>query len=61
MTKKDYVLIAKTINKNIEWSEELHGRDINPHLLIEDLQNALKKDNPKFDIEKFKYLCFQAK
>ena len=45
MTKKDYIAIAKILNKYI-------GKD-SEHMLLLKLCQYFKKDNPKFNEDKF--------
>lgn len=58
MTKKDYVLIARTLNDN----RPLHGKPNNPDLflynrLAADFADALAAQNPRFDRARFLTAC----
>ena len=50
MTRKDYVLIAQTINDSWVKSSSVH-------VLVLALTDALAQDNPRFDRERFLKAC----
>jgi hypothetical protein len=54
MTRKDYVKHAKIICKYTK-----QGVSFDMCSYIEDLSESLKKDNPKFDKEKFLEACYE--
>lgn len=62
MTKKDYVLISSTINKNLAGCSSLVAHD---SLIAQrvvrwvalDLSEALKLENPRFDCARFLAAC----
>lgn len=52
MTKKDYFLIAWVIRKTM--NEEKSSLSNFVYRLIENLSDAMLKDNPRFDKDKFR-------
>ena len=59
MTKKDYIVIAKTLNKLVKGVEQ----DFSKHHmgvireLVNNLSNEFQEDNPRFDREIFWKAC----
>ena len=51
MTTKDYILIAKVLNK--QFNTEHKSATSLGIAIMNNLMDALKKDNPKFDSSKF--------
>jgi hypothetical protein len=51
MTKKDYILVARTINKFLQEG------DI--YAMIDDFCLGFLKDNPRFDRDKFINACWE--
>lgn len=56
MTKKDYIILAKVIARNIDSQnkDHLHAFQFLPDLVVE-----LRKDNPRFDGYRFIKECGQ--
>ena len=52
MTRKDYVMIADVI-KNLDECIDSYGLDV----LVENMSDALAKDNPRFDRARFLAAC----
>ena len=52
MTRKDYVAIASVLSK---W----RGRSISKDLLITELSDTFKRNNPDFDRDKFYAACYK--
>ena len=58
MTKKDYELIASTINDELTAFNDLHVHSSHQvKLLVNGIAIALGKSNPKFDRAKFLEAC----
>ena len=60
MTKKDYILIAKTIKKHYEQNIDYysdHEANLKISELVAELSLMLDKDNIRFDFNKFKQAC----
>ncbi len=55
MTRKDYVLIAKVFADIVD--DFGQGEAVQPSLIAEELADALAKDNPQFDRERFLTAC----
>lgn len=55
MTKKDYIAIADAIKQSIIETEFIaNGEEyIDPNILIENITQAMEKNNPRFDRERF--------
>ena len=54
MTRKDYVLIANTINKELTAFKEMKVHPTHQmSLLVNSLADALAKDNDRFDYARF--------
>ena len=58
MTKKDYAMVAKVI-RDRPTIPIVGGVCIGKGSLVDALCLALKKDNPKFDEERFKETCYE--
>ena len=56
MTKKDYQLIAGSLRMTNEWNGGAIRRDLFV-ILCENLANALNRDNPRFDHQRFLEAC----
>ncbi len=54
MTKKDYKLLAEVVAKVADGNGHIWRYD-----LLDKLEEALKKDNPRFDGEKFRKACYE--
>ena len=50
MEQKDYILIAQTIR-------EINAREAEENNIVEIFGEALKKDNPSFNVKRFKEYC----
>jgi hypothetical protein len=57
MTKKDYIRLANAINSNIDEA----GKSIVLPVFLKDLCSILRKDNPRFDEDRFRRACNQSK
>lgn len=64
MTKKDYVLIAQSINRSIHVTSFTEKNQVRKQaklkaysLVAHDLSGSLKGDNPRFDQERFLAAC----
>jgi len=63
MTKRDYILIAESIIKSLFAARQGQGRDrkVYGHMIamtnqiVNDLCVTFKRDNPLFDIQRFRY------
>ena len=57
MTKKDYIKIAKAINKR--WRDKHNEREEYAVIssIIKELGKVFKADNPRFNSEKFRNAC----
>lgn len=55
MTRKDYQLIADIFANIVE--DFGQGEPVQPSLIAEELSDALAKDNPRFDRERFLKAC----
>lgn len=56
LTKKDYELIAGSLQMTDKWTAKVIRRDLFI-ILCENLANALNRDNPKFDRNRFLTAC----
>lgn len=58
MTKKDYVLIAAVLRRTIEKIQD--DEDLK-NFIINEFAYQLQKENPRFDIAKFKHAIYGTK
>lgn len=65
MTKKDYVIIAKCLNKFYQTIDYINSREEAGHKIyaimkiLENMFEEFSKDNPKFDALKFKKAVYK--
>ena len=57
MTKQDYELFASEIRRRTEYDE--YGRDVT--LLVNVCKAVFKRDNPRFNVERFTEACETGK
>ena len=51
MTRKDYILIAAALNDAARWPTSVERRSLD--MIADALADALARDNPRFDRERF--------
>lgn len=63
MTKKDYKLISKVFSEQLSSNaaKRVAIQELNLICMLHDLANALQKDNPRFNKEKFVAACYGEK
>jgi len=57
MTRKDYVLIAKTFNNLMGDFNNCGDDSVSLSLVAQELADTLAKDNPRFDSARFLVAC----
>jgi|688.fasta_scaffold1114103_3 hypothetical protein len=57
MTRKDYILIAKTISDLMADFNNCGDDSVSLALVSQELASALKTDNPRFDTARFLTAC----